>query len=419
MMFTLADNEKIGKYLLGCIENRFKSHRQFCKKYLETDTGKTADSEQIRKMSNRLSQILNGKKEIQLYDLPLFCRLLEVSCEDILSAGMCHTPASAHLTNYSAAFSKDEHEWETYVNREDSPIMNADEYGKTVIDYALEAENYDLLKYLMDKQFIWFVGANKEDYFTGFGAGTSIEKAIFPYPRTLNVLDAELKMRDELRTHMIALAIQHKDMEMLEQLHAREVPSLYQLSIYSNPPNDCEKYYNMKLMEALTHADNKILEYFSGEIEITDRFGHTNRFLFPFVGELVERLLQNKNVFVEYILKDAIRHNQYVYDQLVSLLTDTVRFYRQLDYDTTNETVKNNLTKKILSDLHFYDDGSFVSYFTLLPDMKKGLRSNIIRVNAKSADTMINRRILELNDLYDAIHHITPKFEGGQSDAFL
>ena len=81
--------------------------------------------EQIRKMSNRLSQILNGKKEIQLYDLPLFCRLLEISCEDILSAGKIHTFASAHLTNYAVAFSKDKREWEAYVNRENSPILNA------------------------------------------------------------------------------------------------------------------------------------------------------------------------------------------------------------------------------------------------------------------------------------------------------
>lgn len=135
-------------------------------------------------MANRLSQILNGKKEIQLYDLPLFCRLLEVSCEDILSAGMSRTPASARLTNYTAAFSKDRREWESYVNREDSPILNADEYGKTFIDHALEAGNYDLLKYLMDKHYIWFVGAEKEDCFAGFGAGTSIEKRHFRIPGT-------------------------------------------------------------------------------------------------------------------------------------------------------------------------------------------------------------------------------------------
>ena len=62
MMFTLADNEKIGQYLVRCIEERFKSHREFCREYLR-DVGEEAGKEQLQKMSNRLSQILQGKKE--------------------------------------------------------------------------------------------------------------------------------------------------------------------------------------------------------------------------------------------------------------------------------------------------------------------------------------------------------------------
>ena len=394
------------------IEERFSSHRKFCIAYLEASENQAnPNDDQIRKMTNRLSQILNGKKGIQMRDLPFFCRLLEVSCEDILSAGKIHTPTSAHLTNYAAAFSKDELEWKMYVEREDSPILNADEYGKTIIDYALEAENYDFLKYLMDKQFIWFVGTDQYGYFTGFGAGTSIEKANFPYINNYNVLDVQLKMRDELRTHMIALAIQHEDIEMLEELHAREVTSLYQISAYSIRPNACKQYYNVKLMDTLTHADNNILEYFSEEFEITDRLGHTNSFTFPFIGELIERLLETKNGFVEYILKNAIHHNQYVYDQLLSLMDETIQYYKKFNYDLTNVEEKKRLTEMILRDVVFYDDGSSISYYAMIPTMKKGLCSNIIQVNANSEDTLINSRIWELNDLYNAIHNMTPKFE--------
>ncbi len=412
MMFTLEDNEKIGQYLSVHIAERFKNRRQFCIAYLEASENQSPPSnDQIRKMSNRISQILNGKKGIQIYDLPLFCRLLEVSCEDILSAGKIHAPTSTHLTNYAAAFSKDELEWETYIEREDSPILNADEYGKTVIDYALEAENYDFLKYLMANKYIWFVGTDQNGYYTGFGAGTRIEKATFPYVNNYNVLNGHLMMRDELRTHMIALAIQHEDIEMLDKLHAREVTSLYQMSAYASLPNPCRQYYNVKLMEELTHADNKILEYFSKEFKITDRLGYTNSFIFPFIGELVERLLITKNVYVKYILKGAIQHNQYVYDQLLSLMNDTVQYYKKYNYDITNVTEKNRLTEVILRDLDFYDDGSLINYYALVPAMKRGLRSNIIQVNASSEDSTIHSRIMELNDLYDAIHNMTPKFE--------
>ncbi len=223
-------------------------------------------------MSNRLSQILNGNKEIQVRDLPWFCLLLEVSCEEILSAGEYCMPSSAHLTNYAAAFSKDKREWEAYIERADSPILNADEYGKTVINYALEAENYAFLKYLMDENYIWFVGPDEKNYYASFGAGTSIKKEEFPYFRNLKVLDAQLKMQDDLRTDMVALAIKHKDFEMLDRLHAREIPALHQLAVFALPP-DCGKYYNEKLMEALFCANREVLEYFSDELQLLTKMG--------------------------------------------------------------------------------------------------------------------------------------------------
>ena len=120
---------------------------------------------------------------------------------------------------------------------------------------------------------------------------------------------------------------------------------------------------------------------------------------------------ENKNRFAEYMLRAAIRHNQYVYNQLESLLADAVGFYKRLDYNMTNARIKDDFTKGILQDLKFFD-GDLVSYFALLPGTKKGLRSNIIRVNAKSKDTMINRQITELNELFEAIHNIKPNFGG-------
>lgn len=419
-MFRIEkDNEKIGRYLKERIEDRFESHGKFCKRYLEM-AGEPTGQDQQRKMANRLSQILKGKKGIQLYDLPLFCQLLEVSCEDILSAGESCTPTSAHMTNYAVSFSKDEQEWEAYVSREGSPALNADEYGKTFIEYALEAGNYDLLKYLMDKGYIWFVGTDEKDYSSycaGFGAGSSIEKAIFPYPRNWNVLDAQLMMRDDLRTHMIALAIWNEDIEMLDRLHAREIPSLYQMCIFASVPETCERYYSKKLMGALVCAGDEILEYFSTEFEIVNaRF--SNKFLFPFLGELIERSLQNKNRFVEYILQDAIQHNRYVYDQLVLLLDEALHYDRE-DYGEMFESIKSDLIGGILKRLYFYDDGNSVKLYASHPKMKGGFCSNIIQVTAESDDPMIRRRILELNDIYDAIHNLKSHFQGRKNDVIL
>lgn len=92
-------------------------------------------------------------------------------------------------------------------------------------------------------------------------------------------------------------------------------------------------------------------------------------------------------------------------------MAEAVQAYRGYGYDTTDTVTRRTLTKCILGYLHFHEDGSFVHHFGPFPEMKRGLKSNIVRVNAESADPLISRRILELNNLYDAIHNIVPKFD--------
>ena len=155
-MFKLEeDNAKIGRYLSDLIDQKYESKRKFCRAYLEA-AKKEPNNENLTNMANRLSQIIKGNKAIQIYDLPYFTNLLGVSCEQIISAGEYSVPLTKRVTNYSIACSKDPAKWEAYINREDKLILNSDEYCKTVIDYALEFANYEFLKYLMDKGYVWF-----------------------------------------------------------------------------------------------------------------------------------------------------------------------------------------------------------------------------------------------------------------------
>ena len=171
-----TDNAKIGKHLGDLIKNsEHKNDRQFCIAYLTLRDGE-ANPDDIQKMQNRICQIKNGKKGVQIEDLPILSELLGVSIEDILSAGTALTPVLNRKTNYSIAFSKDPAEWEAYIQRDDKLILNPDEYDKTAIDYALEAGNYPFLKYLTENGYIWFVGDDKNEYYLGFGAGTSIKR---------------------------------------------------------------------------------------------------------------------------------------------------------------------------------------------------------------------------------------------------
>lgn len=59
------NNAKIGKYLANIIEQKFKSKREFCRKYIRA-TGEEPTNETINNMSNRLSQITKGNNDIEM-----------------------------------------------------------------------------------------------------------------------------------------------------------------------------------------------------------------------------------------------------------------------------------------------------------------------------------------------------------------
>ena len=91
-MFELKSNMEIGAYLKEVILSKYPSCRQFCVAYVDLtldlqDDPNDMRSDEIRKLTNRLSQILKGVKAIQTYDLPVFSELLGISCEEILTAG--------------------------------------------------------------------------------------------------------------------------------------------------------------------------------------------------------------------------------------------------------------------------------------------------------------------------------------------
>lgn len=313
-MFELADNEKIGIYLKEKIGEKFKKQRHFCKRYLECK-GKVLNDDEIRKVQNRLIQIIKGNKSIQIYDLPIFCELLDVTCEEILSAGENFAESSKRMTNYSIAFSNDENEWLKYINREDKLILNSDEYGNTVIDYAIRFKNYKFLKFLIEKGFIWFDCGDCNKYALTFGAGTSIKKRKFV--GIDDVLQYDLATEDELRKEIIALAIQNKDIDILDKMRARELPTLYVEAHYlSGSYPNIKKYYNKNLVNSIIEADYEIIDYFTDEFEIIDHVKYKDKskrfhtFMFPFISDVVNGLINNNSSFTEIALKKIILHNQ-------------------------------------------------------------------------------------------------------------
>lgn len=72
-MFKVKSNDEIGGYLEKIIDDKYVSKRKFCIDVLREKDDELSD-ENIRKMQNKISQILKGKKGVQTYDLPVFCK---------------------------------------------------------------------------------------------------------------------------------------------------------------------------------------------------------------------------------------------------------------------------------------------------------------------------------------------------------
>ena len=398
-MFELKSKKEIGDYLRDLIEQKFGTLSEFCRAYIEV-SGSQNDETKFTNLKNRISSIVNGKKDIQLYDFPVFTKLLDVSCEEILSAGETKTATANHLTNYQIASSHDKNLWEFCINSEDSIFLNPDESDKTIIDYALKFRNYDFLKYLMDKGYIWFVSKTPEkDCWLGFGAETSVKRRPMDNNHTL---EQRLTYDDSLRRKMIVLAIEKRDINMLDKLRAREIPPMYQLKTAGNPHTDFEKFYDTEMVEALSKADEAVLDYFSKEITVITSFKNTpQKYMFPSIGILLEKLIANKNKCTEAILSRCIEHNRNTYVFVKEIVERQIDYYHRCYFD-------------------YFKDGNIISVLDsqrkFRDDVKDGIVTNIIKVNSQSDSFVISNLIHELNKCFDDILALNP--EKGEKNVF-
>ena len=416
-MFKIKTNEEIGEYLKELIEERYGKTRRFCKAYLKLE-GSPVDDDEIRKMANRMSQIIKGSKAIQTYDLPIFTELLNVTCEQILSAGEYCVPKNQRTTNYSIAFSKSKKEWDEYIKREDKLILNPDEYDKTVLDYAIEAGNYKFIKYLMDKEYIWFVNNEHEHtfFYQTFGAGTSIERRKLGFH---DMLQYKLDSEDNLRMGIISLAAANNDFETLEMLKAREIPMFYNIVQYSNWRDlDRENVYEpSRLVKIIADASDEIIEYFTTPFEVTDprpskdSTARSYTFVFPFYSELLSELVKRNHKYTEFALRTAIEHNKNTYEQvkrqIEASVSDDMKYYSYADENYLAEIKRESLCRAA-NNVDFYEKLHIVGF----SDYRNGniTRTNLVFISVKSSDLITNHLIEDINSLYNKIIRIQEEY---------
>lgn len=402
-MFELKSNQEIGAYLKKVILSKYPSCRQFCVAYVDLtlkieDDPNDIRSDEIRKLTNRLSQILKGVKAIQTYDLPVFSELLGISCEEMLTAGAVRKPILCRRTNYNIAFSQDENDWKEYLAKEDCIAAYADEFDKTVVDYALEFKNYKFLRFLMENGYIQFVSHEEIwDYGYNFGAKSLIKD------KQRLTLENQFLEDNTLRTRLIALALESDDESVLEELHAREFPVQYTVVPHYCNSIKFADYYDENYIDAIVRAKDKVFDYFCQEYYVTTLQAKDYRckWLFPFLGALIERAIK-VNPERALLLSDiAIAHNKELYENLKREVLRIAKEQKQL----RSSVGFTEIIKDVLRDFHINEERNYVSFYAYWckGNSVSGL---VISVNAKTKEKAIQDKIDKINDLYDKIINI-------------
>lgn len=122
----------------------------------------------------------------------------------------------------------------------------------------------------MEKEYIWFTKNDESGDCVGFCAGTSIN---FDFRERTDYLDLRLGSDDDLRLNLISLALKNEDFEMLDKLHAREIPLLYTISYSSCQIASPDSFSIMpnsfkQLIRDIAQSKRNVIAYFFKEFEV-------------------------------------------------------------------------------------------------------------------------------------------------------
>ena len=398
IMFAIKSNKEIGSHLKKLILLKYKSVRQFCLDYLNlSQPANSDDPQEIRNLTNRFSQILSGHKAIQTYDLPIISELLSISCEDILSCGETKVPLKNRRTNYNIAFSTDKKDWQEYLSHEDHIAAYADEFGKTVVDYAIEFKNYKFIKYLIENDYITFISEGPNFYPNPyFGAKSNIAEK--PYERI--TLDDEFANNKLLRTQVLALAIENGDTDTLMRFGARELPPQINIRIW-NPQFSVSEYYDESYLDAIAKSSSNIFDFFLEEYPLMDFTKKQEiTWIYPFIGELAARCIALNNLNRASKTLDVIlAHNNKAYKRLHDNLLQAAKIEKDSFGGTSYHDVLNSMAREY----EINNEKNFVVFHPFYVRAINPSAYNIIRVNYKCKDEAINEKINKINHLYDDI----------------
>ncbi len=424
-MFSDEQKRKIGSYISDIII-RHDSHGKYGAKKrfsneLSRQLGYGDNSDVLESEYKRIIKMLEGNSAIQIRDLQIISEMYDVPIEEILSAGeKKYIMPELYIRNYDLAASSDRALWDKYINKENMFVTCSDEYEKTLIEYAVEFENYDLITYLLDNKIIWFVDdtLSASKLCINFGGGINKE---FSSGKDSDIGHV-LKYNDHLRTRTIALAIKAKDFSEFDLLNARSFPELYMINENGAMCDESaqKRFADEKcdaIIDAILLSDSaEVFKYFSEEFSIISYHGSENKYVFPYTGELLCGLIDaNRFDVAEIFLKTAIEHNKYVYSMMNEVINEEVKKSIVWDKERKEALVEEARRKGVADEVNIkyksereirevvcrsyrYDRVSHtVSYFS---DVRHHYVSNLVLVENKKGSKTIKKLVDELNTWY-------------------
>ena len=214
----------------------------------------------------------------------------------------------------------------------------------------------------------------------------------------MNHLHSRLTEDDRLRIQVIPLACDNRDLKMLRDLRAREIPGLYFRANYlscSHP--EVDSHYDPSVVKRIADSDNEILEYFTDSFDIQssqnccDKNGKERTFVYPYISQLLDFLIAEGKPFANRALEKMIEHSKATLDKLNGLINDSLQ----------SECYDENSWRE---NYDFYDDGNFVSFRN--KRTYDGIITNIAAVSKKSDDPHTQMLINSLNEIYEQIKNL-------------
>ena len=221
---------------------------------------------------------------------------------------------------------------------------------------------------------------------------------------------------------MITLAIKNNDFDVLDQLHARELPMLYTLGcmyVFHPRSDELPSSQNIdNMIQCIASSSKETLNYFFENFEITSSppRQESSSFIFPYSGAVLDIMIRQKNRNVSYILEKVITYNKSILKKLLQLTNNSIKSLTAF-YESANGSFHSNshYIHEAWKNYYFYPQTGFVAYTT--PVYLKpyhGFITNVVHVTTKSSDSEIQFLIDELNETYDTFNQYFNKKENPQ-----